>query len=100
MRTSVVPSRSLARPILSVDTRWRASRDSFSADSIASHRSSSGVRFHRSQLGHTTHSRPFAESNESRFPTGKVSKVSFLPSGLLQKRQVEYIGDRDGGWRQ
>src|SRR5690348_7143950 len=91
MRTRVVPSRSFARPMLSVDTRCRASRNSFSADSIASQRSSSGVRFHRSQLEQTTQSLPFAASNASRLPTGKVSKVSLVPSGLLQKRQVEYM---------
>src|SRR6185312_14923791 len=59
--------------------------------SIASHRSSSGERFQRSQCGQTTHSRPLAASNARRLPTGNVSSVSLAPSALLQKRQVAYM---------
>ena len=92
---SVVPSRTLASPTLSVDTRRRVSRYSFSACSMASHRSSSGERFQRSQLRHTTQRRPRAASNASRSPTGNASSASLAPRGLLQKRQVAYI---DRSW--
>jgi hypothetical protein len=58
MRTSSVPSLSRANPISSVEKRTRVSRKSFSHSSIAFHRSSNGVRFHRSHFRHTTQSRP------------------------------------------
>jgi len=61
---------------------------------MTSQRSSRGVRFQRSHLGQTTQSRPFAASKARRRPTGNISKVVFSPSGLLQKRQVEYIDFR------
>ena len=60
--------------------------------SIASQRSSSGVRFHRRHLLHTTHSRPFAGSNASRRPTGNSSTTSFEGSGRLQNMHVVYMG--------
>ena len=59
--------------------------------SIASQRSSSGERFQRPQWWHTTHSRPFAESNARRRPTGKCSIVSFVPRSFAQNRHVEYM---------
>src|SRR3954470_15458050 len=92
MRTSSNPSPILASPMLSVDTRSLVSRYERSHSSIASHRSSSGVRFHLSHLRHTTQSRPFAPSKASRRPTGKCSIASLAPRSDLQNRQVEYMG--------
>ena len=94
MRTSSRPSEaSRAR-----SRRWRreaaSPRKARSHSSIASHRSSSGVRFHRSHLRQTTQSRPFAASNARRRPTGKCSTASLWPRSLLQKRQVRYMSDR------
>jgi hypothetical protein len=77
-----------ASPMLSVDTRARVLRYSRSHSSIASHRSSSGDRFHRRQCGHTAQSLPLAASNASREPTGKCSTTSLLPSRPWQKRHV------------
>ena len=37
-----------------------------------------------------THSRPLAESNARRRPTGKCSMASFAPRCRWQKRQTEY----------
>ena len=74
----------------SVDTRSLVPRNSRSHSSIASHRSSSGVRIHRSHPRQTTHNRPFSLSNASRRPTGNRSITSLVPSGPEQNRQVEY----------
>ena len=80
-----------ARPTLSVEALSLVPRKSRSHSSNASQRSSSGVRFHRSHFRHTTQSRPLWGSNASRRPTGNDSIISLLPSGRLQKMQVEYI---------
>src|SRR3954468_15061360 len=98
MRTSSSPSLSRARPIWSVETRRRVARKGRSHSSIASHRSSSGDRFQRSHLRHTTQSRPFAASNANRLPTGNDSTTSFVPRLALQKRQVEYTSQRYGAY--
>ena len=90
MRMRSSPSLNFARPISPVDARWCVPRYSRSHCSIASHRSSSGVRFQRPHFAQTTHSLPFAPSNASRLPTGKCSTASFLPSDEWQKMQVEY----------
>ena len=76
--------------MLSVEARMGVSRKIRSHVSIASQRSSSGVRFHRRHLLHTTHSRPFAGSNASRRPTGNSSTTSLEGRGFLQKMQVVY----------
>src|ERR1041385_775990 len=91
MRTSSNPPRKRASPMLSVDMRRRVPRKSRSLSSIASHRSSSGVRFHRPQRVHTTHSLPFFVSNANRRPTGKVGRKWLAPRSEWQKRQVVYI---------
>src|SRR5215208_4098118 len=91
MRTSSSPSASRAIPMLSVEARRRVSRKDRSHASIASHRSSSGVRFHCPQCTHTAHSRPFAASKARRRPKGKCSMTSFAPRLASQKRQAEYI---------
>ena len=78
--------------MLSVDTRLRVSRNNRSQLSIASHRSSRGVRFHFSHFRHTAQSLPRRWSNASRRPMGNVSIASFEPSDWLQNRQVEYKG--------
>src|SRR4051812_30840517 len=93
-RTSSSPSESRASPMLSVETRSRVSRKRRSHSSIASHRSSSGERFHRSHFRQTTHNRPFAASNASRLPTGNDSTTSFVPRPALQKRHVAYTWER------
>src|SRR5688500_15928154 len=87
-----MPSGSLARPMLSVDARIRVPSNRRSHSSMASQRSSRGERFHRSQVRHTTHRRPFAESNASRRPTGKCAIASLAPRGAWQKRQLLYKG--------
>ena len=76
--------------MFSVETLSLVEANRRSHSSIASHLSSSAERFHRSQWVHRTHNRPSFESNASRRPTGKFSITSFVPSGRLQKRQVEY----------
>src|SRR5687767_8281519 len=86
-----MPSGSLASPMLSVDARIRVPSNRRSHSSMASHRSSRGERFQRSQVRHTTQRRPFEESNASRRPTGKCSIASLAPSGEWQKRQVLYM---------
>src|SRR3954470_4982916 len=93
-RTSSSPSERRASPMLSVETRSRVSRNRRSHSSIASHRSSSGERFHRSHFRQTTHNRPFAASNASRLPTGNDSTTSFVPRPALQKRHVAYTWER------
>ena len=93
MRTSSVPSGSLASPMFSVLVRMVVARKRRSHSSTASQRSSSGVRFQRLHDPHTTHSRPFSASNASRRPTGKCSMLSFSPSREPQKMQVEYMRD-------
>src|SRR6187397_18180 len=75
----------------SVETRSRVSRYCRSHSSMASHRSSVGVRFHCRQRLQTTHSRPRSESNASRRPMGKCSMVSLASSAAWQKMHVEYI---------
>lgn len=85
--------------MFSVDVRREVSRKMRSQSSTASHRSSTGVRFHRSQLRHTTHRRPLDSSKARRRPTGKVSMTSFVPSDFSQNMQVVYIGaDRGDRW--
>ena len=49
-----------------------------------------GVRFQRSHFRQTTHSRPRAESNASRRPTGNGSTDSLVPRLEWQKMHVEY----------
>ena len=90
MRTSSNPPRNCARPTLSVDMRSRVPRNRRSDSSIASHRSSSGVRFQRPQRVQITQSRPFFGSNASRRPTGKVGRRWFAPRSVWQNRQVVY----------
>ena len=70
--------------MLSVLTRTRVSRKARSLCSIASQRSLKGVRFHRSQLRHTTHSLPLRASKASRRPMGSASMASLAPSDLRQ----------------
>src|SRR5213593_1146706 len=77
--------------MLSVATRRRVDRNNRSHCSTASQRSSSGVRFHRPQVVHTTHSLPFTASNAIRRPIASVSIDSLRPRSAWQKRQVEYI---------
>ena len=88
--TSSSPSGCFASPIFSEDVRIRVPRKSRSHVSTASQRSSSGVRFQRSQLRQTTHSRPLAESKASLRPTGNSSTTSLARRGLLQNMQVLY----------
>jgi len=76
---------------LSVDMRSRVARNLRSQSSMASHRSSSGERFHRSQCVQTTQSRPRAGSNANRRPTGNASITGFVPSDAWQKMHVENI---------
>lgn len=95
MRTRSMPpraSRRRASPISSVATRSFVSRKRRSASSIASHRSSNGVRFHRSQRRQTIQRRPFAVSKATRRPIGSAPRSSFLPSAWWQNRQAEYRG--------
>lgn len=92
MRTSTSPSESRASPTLSVDTRSLVARNRRSHSSMASHRSSIGVRFHCAHRVHTTHSRPFSPSNASRRPTGKCSATSFVPRWVWQKMQWVNMG--------
>src|SRR5439155_22023565 len=87
-------------PMFDVETRMNVARKRRSHSSIASQRSSSGLRFHRPQAEHTAHRRPFSASKASRSPMGKCSTDSFSPSAALQNRQVEYIagsGKREAG---
>src|SRR4029079_10005108 len=80
--------------------RSRVPRNIFSDSSIASQRSSRGVRFQRPHLVQITHSRPFFGSNASRRPTGNVGRWEFAPGSVWQKRQEVYNGGwgtRDGG---
>ena len=79
--------------------RSRVPRNSRSASSIASQRSSSGVRFQRPQRVQITHSRPFFGSNASRRPTGNVGRKWFAPRSVWQKRQVVYNGELGVGPR-
>ena len=78
--------------MFSEDERIRVPRKSFSHVSTASQRSSSGVRFQRSQRRHTTQSRPLAASKASRRPMGKASTTSLAPRGCLQNIHVVYTG--------
>ena len=80
--------------MLPVEARSFMPWNARSAASMASKRVSIGLRFHRSQRGHTTQSLPLAASNASRRPTGNCSSASLRPSRLLQKRQAEYIGPK------
>ena len=76
--------------MFSVEARIGVSRNRRSQSSTASQRSSSGVRFQRRHLRHTTQRRPVAASKAILRPTGKDSTTSFDPSGFLQKMQVLY----------
>jgi len=94
-RTSSVPSPTRASPIISVLMRKRVRWYSRSHASIASHRSSSGDRFHRLHDAQITQNRPLALSNARRRPTGKHSMTSLRPRSAWQKRHEEYTGIQD-----
>src|SRR5580765_4813574 len=89
MRISSSPSRRRVSPMLSVHTRTGVERKRHSHSSMASQRSSIGVRFQRWQMGHTTQSRPFAASKAKRTPTRQLLIVAFAPNAPQQKRQWE-----------
>lgn len=91
IRTNSSPSGCRASPMFSVDMRTRVPRKSSSHASIASHRSSSGVRFQRWQRRQTTQRRPLAASNASLRPTGNSSNTSFAPRVFLQNIHALYM---------
>ena len=62
MRTRSSPPRVRATETFSLEAPSRAPRKAFSHSSSASHRSSTGVRFHRRHRGQTTQRRPFSPS--------------------------------------
>ena len=76
--------------MFSVEARTGVSRKMRSHSSIASHRSSSGVRFQRLHFRQTTHSLPFSASKASRRPTGKCWITSLEPRERVQNMQVRY----------
>src|ERR1044071_5183651 len=77
--------------MLSVETLSRVEEKRRSHCSIASQRSSSGVRFQRSHLRQMTQRRPLAASKARRRPVGNDSITSFEPRSEWQNRQVVYI---------
>jgi hypothetical protein len=87
-RISSDPSLRRARPMLPVEYLRRAPRQERSQDSSASHRWSSGNRFHPLQRQQTTHSRPLAGSNAIFRPT-LTGASSLSPRSPWQNRHFE-----------